>query len=121
MKPVGLTAYKITFNSFSIAFVSFGLLLGTALLAAETTMDLGLYRTIYTIWATVVLVTPALCAFILPGNSAAKQNTWILFWTFSFLCYLVHMAYALLVVYQASFEELDRKSTRLNSSHLGIS
>jgi hypothetical protein len=97
--------YRISFGEFVIAFVPFGIFLGTALLAAEKTLDLGLYRTIYTIWVTTALATPALCAFFLPGNSARKQNIWILFWTFSFLAYLVHMAYAIFSVYHGSFHE----------------
>jgi hypothetical protein len=97
--------YQITLGDFAVAFVPFGLLLGAALLAAETTMDLGFYRTVYTIWATAVLVTPALCAFTLPGDSQRKRNIWILFWTFSFIVYVVHMAYAIFSVYHGSMKE----------------
>jgi hypothetical protein len=97
--------YHITLSDFTLAFVPFGLLLGAALLAAETTMDLGFYRTVYTIWATAALVTPALCAFTLPGDSLRKRNIWILFWTFSFVVYVVHMSYAIFSVYHGSMKE----------------
>jgi hypothetical protein len=97
--------YQITLTDFTLSFVPFGLLLGAALLAAEATMDLGFYRTVYTIWATAALVAPALCAFVLPGNSQRKQNIWILFWTFSFIVYLVHMGYAIFSVYHGSMKE----------------
>jgi hypothetical protein len=100
-----VTSYNITLADFTIAFVPFGFLLGAALLAAENTMDLGFYRTVYTIWATTALVTPALCAFALPGESARQTNIWLLFWTFSFVTYLVHMGYALLSVYHGSVQE----------------
>ncbi len=53
--------YRIMLVDFTMAFVPFCLLLGAALLGAELTLDLGFYRTVYTIWATTVLVTPALC------------------------------------------------------------
>jgi len=105
MKPTGWTSYNITLADFTIAFVPFGLLLGAALLAAEATMDLGFYRTVYTIWATTALVTPALCAFALPGESDRKRNTWLLFWTFSFIAYIVHASYAVFSVYQGSARE----------------
>ena len=105
MKSNASESYHITLNDFCIAFVPFGLLLGAALLAAEATMDLGFYRTVYTIWATTALVTPALCAFALPGQSARKQNLWILFWTFSFIVYIVHAGYAVFSVYQGSARE----------------
>jgi hypothetical protein len=97
--------YRITLLEFTGSFVPFALLLGAALLAAETSMDLGLSRAVYTIWATTALVTPALCAFALPGESSAKQNIWILFWTFAFIVYLVHVYYALFWVYHGSFRE----------------
>jgi hypothetical protein len=97
--------YVITLTEFSIAWVSFAVLLGAALLAPEQSMELGFYRTVYTIWATTALVTPALCAFALPGESPRKQSIWLLFWTFSFMAYLVHVLYASLSVYQGSFHE----------------
>jgi len=97
--------YEITLRDFTLAFVPFGVLLGAALLAAEPTMDLGFSRTIYTIWATAALVTPALCAIILPGDSERKRNIWILFWTFSFVVYLVHLGYAVFSVYHGSMKE----------------
>jgi hypothetical protein len=105
MKAVDAEPYRITLDDFTIPFVSFGVLLGVALMAAETQMDLGLARTVYTIWATAVLVTPALCAFALPGNSPRIRTTWLLFWTFAFVVYLVHMGYAILSVYQGSMQE----------------
>lgn len=98
-------AYSITLADISIAWVSFALLLGTALLVPEQSMDLGFYRTVYTIWVTAALVTPALCAFALPGESQRKQSIWLLFWTFAFIAYLVHVAYASLSVYHGSFQE----------------
>jgi hypothetical protein len=105
MKSTESTSYAITFADFSIAFVPFAVLLGAALLAAETTLDLGFYRTVYTIWATTALVTPALCAFALPADSNRRRNIWLLFWTFSFLVYLVHMGYAVFSVYHGRARE----------------
>ncbi len=105
MKAGDSTPYRITLADFTIPFVSFGVLLGVALMAAETKMDLGMARTVYTIWATAALVIPALCAFALPGNSERIRNTWLLFWTFSFIVYLVHMGYAVFSVYHGSMQE----------------
>jgi len=105
MKPAHSTPYHLTLADFTIPFVSFGVLLGVALMAPETQMDPGMYRTIYTIWVTAVLVTPALCAFALPGDSDRIRNTWLLFWTFSFIAYLVHAGYAVFSVYHGSLQE----------------
>jgi hypothetical protein len=103
---VALGTYRITLPDFTLSFVPFALLLSAALLAPETTMDLGFYRTVYTIWATTALVTPALCAFMLPGDSQSKQSIWILFWTFAFIAYLVHVYYAIFYVYHGSLHEI---------------
>lgn len=105
MKVAESSTYRITLADFTIAFVSFGVLLGVALMAAETQMDMGMARTVYTIWVTAALVIPALCAFALPGDSERIRNTWLLFWTFSFFAYLVHAAYAIFSVYHGSMKE----------------
>jgi hypothetical protein len=97
--------YPITLLEFTLSFVPFALLLSAALFAAETTTDLGFYRTVYTIWATVVLVIPALCAFILPGNSTTLRSIWILFWSFAYVVYIVHLLYAFFSVYHGSTQE----------------
>ena len=96
---------RISFAQFSAAFIPFGILLGAALLMGETSLDPGLSRTVNTIWVTAVLVTPALCAFALPGSSQRQHNIWLLFWTFSFIAYLVHAAYALFAAYHGSWQE----------------
>jgi hypothetical protein len=97
--------YRFSLGEFTIAFVPFALLLGAALLAGEASLDPGFARTVYTIWATTALVTPALCAFALPGDSPRKHNVWFLFWLFSFVAYLVHMGYAIFAAYHGSFDE----------------
>ena len=98
--------YRFGLLEFTLSFVPFALLLGAALLAAETTMDLGFYRTVYTIWATAALVTPALVLFALPGESVMKRSLWLLFWSFAFVIYLVHGGYAVFSVYHGSFREV---------------
>lgn len=97
--------YRFTLGELSIAFTSFAILLGAALLAGEPAIDPGFSRTVYTIWVTIALVTPALCAFALPGNSERLRNVWISFWTLSFAAYLVHVGYAILSVYHGSLQE----------------
>jgi hypothetical protein len=45
------------------------------------------------IWATVVLLTPALC-FQIFSRSNAANTYWRAFWTFAFLAFLVHVSWA---------------------------
>lgn len=97
--------YAISLVEFTIAFVPFCLFLGSALLVGDQQLDVSLGYTVFTIWATIALVTPALCAFALPGQSARKQAVWILFWTFALIAYLVHLYYAVFWFYEGSFAE----------------
>ena len=99
-----MNRYRFTLTQFAIAFISFGVLLCAALLYAEVTPDVGFWRTVYTIWVTAALVTPALCAFALPQTERTRA-VWLLWWTFSFIAYIVHMLYAVFYVYEGSFQK----------------
>ena len=48
------------------------------------------YRTIFSIWATIVLVTPALCFHVFSRSDAANTY-WRAFWTFAYLSFLVNV------------------------------
>ena len=47
------------------------------------------YRIVFTIWVATLLLTVALCFYAL-GRPGAPSNYWVLFWTFSYLAYLLH-------------------------------
>ena len=96
--------YSIELPDVTFSFIPFGLLLGAALLLPENAPDPTMARTVYTIWVTTVLVTPALCAFALPGSSPHKRAVWLLFWSFAFAAYVVHALYAYFGVYGGSFQ-----------------
>ncbi len=51
------------------------------------------YRVVFTIWATVVLLTPALCFHVF-SRSDAPNSYWRAFWTFSYLALLAHLYWA---------------------------
>jgi hypothetical protein len=51
------------------------------------------YIVIFTIWAAVILVTPALCFHIF-SRSNAPNTYWRAFWTFAYLTFLVHVGWA---------------------------
>jgi Animal haem peroxidase len=51
------------------------------------------YRVIFTLWAAVVLVTPALCFHIF-SRSDAPNSYWRAFWTVAYLSLLVHIYWA---------------------------
>jgi hypothetical protein len=51
------------------------------------------YRVIFSIWATILLATPALCFHIF-SRSDAPNCYWRAFWTFGYLAFLVHVYWA---------------------------
>jgi preprotein translocase subunit SecG len=112
---------KITLSQFTYTFVPFAVLLMAALIVPElpqildyhrpiyTIHSLVYYRTVFTIWLTIAFMIPALCLFFLPGESDKKNNYWLLFWTFSYLAYLVHFYYAVGVIFHGSLSEVYAK------------
>jgi hypothetical protein len=119
---------RITLAQLTLTFVPFGLLLAAALLLPEVlvpggtppfhwledaiglnepqlrpvpagTSLLALNRAILTIWLSTALLIPAVCLYVLPARSAAQANYARLFWTFSYLAYLVHFYYAAFVIF----------------------
>jgi len=101
-----MSTRQITLGQVTATFVPFGLLLVAALIGAEIALDLPFQRMIYSIWATMALMIPALCLYILPSRTQTSKNLWLLFWTFAYLAYLVHFYYAVMVHYHASVTEV---------------
>jgi hypothetical protein len=90
---------KIALPEFAITFVPFAILVVLALMGAELTQNLVLSRTIYSIWVTMLFLIPAVCLYILPGDSDTKTNYWLLCWTFGFFAYVVHFYYTVGVIF----------------------
>jgi hypothetical protein len=55
--------------------------------------DVFYYRVIFSIWACIFLLTPALCFHIF-SRSDDTNNYWRAFWTFAFLALVVHLYWA---------------------------
>jgi hypothetical protein len=51
------------------------------------------YLVIFTIWACIFLLTPALCFHVF-SRSDARNSYWRAFWTFAFLALLIHLYWA---------------------------
>lgn len=84
---------------FTRTYVPFALLLSFALLAAELSQNLDLHRTIYAIWATTVLLIPALCFFVFAEDSETARAYWLWLWTFSYLLFMVHFYWAVFIIF----------------------
>jgi hypothetical protein len=63
------------------------------------------YRIIFTIWATILLLTPALCFYVLRRPSVTSSY-WLLFWTFSYLAYLTHFYWATELFHWDQFQQI---------------
>ena len=89
----------ITLPQFTAAFVAFGVLAVLALLWPEFTQALDLNRTKATIWATTLLLIPALVLYPFHTLSARIANLAHLFWTFAYLMFLLHAYWAVFVIF----------------------
>jgi hypothetical protein len=74
-------------------YATFGVGLSFALLYAELSQDLRLFRTLYTIRLAMGLSIVALALYVHRHGSVAALNVWRLTWTFGFLAYAVHFLY----------------------------
>jgi len=95
---------RVTLAQWAWTFVPFGLGLVAAMLLAELTQDLRLFRTVYAVRVSMLLAIPALVLFPFRDRSPAVKNYWRLFWTFSLLAYAVHFAYAWFGVFGGQVE-----------------
>lgn len=70
---------------------------GTADVVEALRQDLHL--TFFTIWASLLLATPALALFPTIRQSARVYQTWRIFWTASLLVFAVHFYWATVVIF----------------------
>ncbi|MEK7729952.1 MAG: hypothetical protein AAB354_16205 [candidate division KSB1 bacterium] len=80
-------------------------LMAVAILLAEKTDRVLFYKILYTARTTMILFTPAMCLYILPGASRKKENYWRWFWTLSFLSYAIHLYYSFFIFFHGSLHE----------------
>lgn len=60
---------------------------------------LDLHRTFFTIWAALLLVTPALCLFPFRRRSELAARYWLAFWTVALVAFCVHFYWAVVVIF----------------------
>jgi len=116
-----LKSKHITLTQFTATFVPFALLLSAALMAPEAPQILDnhrayyniellvYYRTIFSIWLTMVFFIAAEVLFFWPGDSPARRNYWLLCWTFGFLAFAVHFYYTIGIIFHGSLREVYAK------------
>ncbi len=63
------------------------------------------YRVIFTIWVTIILLTPALCFHIFSRSDAANTY-WRAFWTFAYLAFLTHVYWTVIGTFHGDLHEV---------------
>lgn len=90
---------NITLPQFTAAFVPFAVLLVWALLAPELQPALELGRTKLTIWATTILLLPALVLYLFRSTGRGVANLAHLLWTFAWITFMVHAGWAVFIIF----------------------
>ena len=67
---------------------------------------LVLHQTFFTAWAALILVTPALCTFWFRTSSERAARYWLAFWSASFLAFLIHFYWAVVIFFDNDWERI---------------
>ncbi len=79
------------------------------------TQRLDLHRTFFTAWAALILVTPALCTFLFRRSSKSAAGYWLAFWTASFVAFLIHFYWAVVVIFGSDWGRIFN-TTRVSAA-----
>jgi len=79
------------------------------------TQRLDLHRTFFTAWAALILVTPALCTFLFRRSSRSSAGFWLAFWTVSFIAFLIHFYWAVVVIFGSDWHRIFN-TTRVSAA-----
>ena len=125
-----------TAKEISIAAISLVIVVGAAFLVASLTLSkeifplslteemsknnfgpnqrLDLHQTHLTAWAALILVTPALCTFLFRRTSEAAARYWLAFWTVSYIAFLVHFYWAVVVLFRSNWSDIFQADKRVS-------
>lgn len=107
----------ITLAQFTVAFVPMGLLLVWALLWPEMGGDLELGRTKLTIWATTLLLLPALVFYMFRSLGQGTTNLAHLFWTAALAAFAVHAWWAVFIVFDGVIDTFRQQGILIASGN----
>lgn len=89
----------IKLGQFTVVFVPMGLLIAWALIYPELGGDLELGRTKLTIWATTILLAPALVLHMFRSLGQAIANLSYLLWSAALVVFLLHAYWAIFIIF----------------------
>lgn len=95
----------ISLAQVALCVAALGILLIAAFVEAQTRQNILFHQVLNTARVTMVLFGVAMCLFVLPGDSAKKDIYWLLFWTVSFVAYVIHVYFSFVLYFHASMRE----------------
>ncbi|VTR95804.1 unnamed protein product [Gemmata massiliana] len=101
----------VTLIPFAAAFVPFAVLVSAALVVPEFGRELDLGRTRLTIWATTILLLPAVVLYPFRSVGRTTANLAHLYWTVALAAYLFHVWWAVAVVFDGITETVRGQGT----------
>jgi hypothetical protein len=99
------TKRNISPGQVAVSVVIFGVLLVVAFMEAQTRQNVLFHQVLNTVRVTMVLFGVATCLYVLPGDSQQKFSYWLLFWSLSFLSYLIHVYFSFVLYFHGSFSD----------------
>src|SRR5207249_4708538 len=83
--------WRIRIKDIVFGVACFALLIGPEILLASRDADPIFGRTVRTVHATIVLMTAAVCCYVLQYRGALYKHMWRSLWTAAYLAFLVHL------------------------------
>jgi hypothetical protein len=99
------TKRSISPGQVAVSAAIFVVLLVVAFMESQTRQNVLFHQVLNTVRVTMVLFGIATCLYVLPGESQQKLNYWLLFWSVSFLSYLIHVYFSFVLYFHGSFGE----------------
>ncbi len=96
---------NLSFGVITLSVTSLALLLVVAFVEAETRENILFHQVLNTVRVTMVLFGVAMCLYVLPDESGKRMNSWLMFWTVSFVSYVIHVYFSFVLFFHASIQE----------------
>ena len=99
------TGKSISPVQIAVSAGSCAVLLSVAFLEAQTRQDILFHQVLNTVRVTMVLFGVAMCIYVLTYNVERTSGYWLLFWSLSFLSYLIHVYFSFFLYFHGRISE----------------
>ncbi len=93
---------SLSLNEIIISVLVLVILNVLAVKLAEYRENVLFFQLLYTARLTMLLFNIALCLYILPRPNYFRQKLWLIFWSGSFISYVVHVYYSFFIYFNGS-------------------